>query len=482
MRTTPLAPVNGAYFACNAELSVIVGPVGSGKSTASCLRLCRHAYEQRPWPAADRMIAKTRFAIVRNTKPQLRDTTMKTWFQVFPEALYGRREITDFQHVWKFRPQGYSHEIHAEFLFRALDTEEDVGELLSLEVTGFYFNELREAAENVLAMARKRAGRYPAAEEGGCTWRGWFGDSNAWHDQHPLHAMFVDERTRDPDAKLFRQPSGLAPDAENLENLNQTPETAALPYDDPRRREQGRSYYTKHSFNADDARVYIENEWGHTREGKPIYTEYRDLVHCKRVEPDPRRPLDIGLDFGRTPAAVIGQETNQGGWLARWELVTEDMGLVKFAELLARYLAQVAPAFQVGRITGDPAGMAKDSNDMTAFQLLKGAGLSARPARTNELSVRIEAVQGALRRLAGGEPGLIIHPECAVLRTAMIDGYHYRKLSKTGQFYAEEPEKNEYSHVAEALQYFLLGGGEGAVALGRDRQRGRLYRPPMTIT
>jgi hypothetical protein len=480
MRTTPLSPVNGKFFNCNAELSAIVGPIGSGKSTAACLRLCRHSYEQRP---SHDGIARTRFAIVRNTKPQLRDTTMKTWFQVFPEALYGRREITDFQHTWRFRPQGHEHEIHAEFMFRPLDTEKDVAELLSLEVTGFYFNELREINDSILAMARKRAGRFPPAELGGCTWKGWFGDSNPWHDRHPLHQLFVDERTRDRDSRLFRQPSGLAPDAENLENLNQTPETSDLPFGDPRRREQGRTYYTKHNFNADDAKVYIEAEWGHTRAGKPIYTEYRDRIHCQPFELEPRRPLEIGLDFGRTPAAVIGQETTIGGWRIRWELCATDMGLVEFAERLGKFLERYAPGFTVARVTGDPAGMAKDSHDHTAFDILKGAGLvNARAARTNELSVRIEAVQGALRRLVGGEPGLVIHPDCAVLRTAMIDGYHYRKLAIVGEAYAEDPQKNEYSHPAEALQYFLLGGGEASTVFGRDRVRGAQHRPKYTLT
>ena len=486
MRTTPLGPVAGKFFACNGELDVIVGPVGSGKSTASCLRTGRHAYGQKPFNygagAASRYIAKTRFAIVRNTKPQLRDTTMKTWFQVFPEALYGERQVTDYQHRWRFRPQGFQHEIEAEFLFRGLDTEADVAELLSLEVTGFYFNEIRQAVQQVVAHARKRAGRFPPAEEGGCTWKGIFADSNAWHDQHWLHELFVNEPTRDKTANLFRQPSGLSPDAENLENLNQTPETAALPYDDPRRREQGRLYYTQHSYSPEDARVYIENEWGSTREGKPIYTEYRDLQHCQRFELDPRIPLDIGIDFGRTPAAAIGQCTPGGAWRIRWELCTEDTGIRKFGEMLARFLARVAPDFKIGRVTGDPSGIAKDGSEHTAFQLLAASGIICKPARTNDPSIRVEAVQGALRRTTEGVPALLIHPDCAILRTAMIDGYHYRRLTKTGNYYAEEPEKNDYSHVAEGLQYLLLGGGEGAVALGRNRGGRQLGRPAYTLT
>ena len=42
---------------------------------------------------------------------------------------------------------------------------------------------------------------------------------------------------------FFKQPGGMDPEAENLENLNQTPETLVLPWNDPRRREQGRTYY-----------------------------------------------------------------------------------------------------------------------------------------------------------------------------------------------------------------------------------------------
>lgn len=462
MKITPLGPKAGEFFACNAEISVIVGPVGSGKSTAACLRLNRHAYAQKPGPDG---IARTRFVIVRNTYPELRDTTMKTWFQLFPENVYGNYEVSDRQHVWEFKPKGHEYPVRAEFLFRALDNEKDVADLLSLEVTGFYFNETREINETILQHAIMRAGRYPTVQDGGCTWKGWFGDSNPWHDKHYLYRFLVDERTRDKSAMLFRQPSGLAPDAENLENLP-----------------GGRAYYTGHKFNADDARVYIEAEWGRTRAGKPIYTEYRDLVHCARFELDPRRPLEIGLDFGRTPAAAIGQRNAWDAWRIRWELCTEDMGLVAFAAALSRFINEYAPDFTVGKITGDPAGMTKDSRDHTAFDLLKAAELDAKPARTNELSIRIEAVQSCFRRLSGGEPGILIHPDCATLRTACLDGYHYRKMAITGEVYSEDPQKNEFSHIAEALQYLLLGGGEGGVVLGRRRRGQQLIRPAYAIT
>src|SRR5262245_45697558 len=137
----PLGPVCGAYYQDEHEISAIVGPVGSGKSTGSCLRLQRLAYQQRPQSDG---VARSRWAIVRNTKPQLKDTTIKTWLQIFPEDQYGPLLTGDMSHHWRFKPVGWDYEIDAEFIFRALDDQADVANMLSLELSGFYFNELRE--------------------------------------------------------------------------------------------------------------------------------------------------------------------------------------------------------------------------------------------------------------------------------------------------------------------------------------------------
>jgi hypothetical protein len=48
----------------------------------------------------------------------------------------------------------------------------------------------------------------------------------------------------------------------------------------------------------------------------------------------------------------------------------------------------------------------------------------------------------------------------------MAGGYCYRKINVPGtERYAETPAKNMYSHVADALQYLLLGAGEGPAAV-----------------
>lgn len=439
----------GAYYLDDSRVSMIVGPVGSGKSTASCLRLQRHAYGQRPGPDG---VARSRFAIVRNTKPQLRDTTMKTWFQVFPESVYGTFTKNDLTHVWAFRPKGHPYPIHAEFIFRALDDEADVANLLSLEVTGFYFNEGREIAEPIIAHAGRRAGRFPSMGDGGCTWAGWIGDSNPWDAEHYLHDRFVTNPREG--WRLFRQPGGMDPGAENRENL------PANYYEDALK-----------DYSEEDAKVYVHGEWGRTRAGKPIYTDFRDALHVKAFELDRRFPLTLGMDFGRTPAAVIGQ-SGPWGHRIRAEFCAFDMGVKPFAEALKRFVHERFPGYEIGEITGDPAGEQRDAEDRTVFQILKSVGLAAYPARTNEPSIRFEAVNGAFRRLQDGQPALQIHPECKMLTRACLDGYRYRKLQVAGNRYDDKPDKNEYSHVAEALQYFMLGAGEGRAVLGK------LRRPP----
>jgi hypothetical protein len=470
MERAPLGPIAGAYYLDNSRVAVIEGPVGSGKTTASCLRLQRHAYEQAPSPDGCR---RTRWGIVRNTKPQLWDTTIKTWEQVFPPELYGPI-LSDGTQTWKFKPKGHTHSIEAEFIFRALDDAADVRNLLSLEVTGFYFNEVREIAEEIIGHAGRRT-RYLGGERPS-TWSGWIGDTNPWDTEHYLQDRLVDNPREG--WRHFLQPGGMEPDAENLENLEQTEELLLLPYTDPRRREQGRQYYIKalQDYSPEDAAVYVHAQRGRTRDGKPIYTDFSDKHHVAAFELSPMLPLSIGMDFGRTPAAVIAQRSPHGGYRIRHEIVTTDMGLVKFGEQVAQLVKQRYPRMQIEAITGDPAGMARDARDETAFDILKvAAGLAAKPATTNELSVRIESVNSLFRRNDRGVPSIQIHPECKTLRRACIDGYRYRKLKVIGERYSDEPDKNLYSHVAEALQYLVLGGGDAKLVL--RGQRSGLARP-----
>ena len=70
------SPVVADFMQSKGFVRGIMGPVGSGKSYACCAELWRRAIQQKPSPRDG--IKHSRFAIVRNTHPMLRTTTLKT--------------------------------------------------------------------------------------------------------------------------------------------------------------------------------------------------------------------------------------------------------------------------------------------------------------------------------------------------------------------------------------------------------------------
>jgi len=416
----------------------VMGPVGSGKSTACCWELFRRLQEQEPGPDG---IRRSRWAVVRNTYRELSDTTVKTWLDWFDDV--GDFINQDMAHRIKFA------DVEAELLFRALDRPADVKKLLSLELTGAWVNEAREVPRAVVDMLQGRVGRYPSKREGGPTWLGVIMDTNPPDSDHWWYRLFEEVA---PDGwRLFRQPSGRGADAENLENL-------------PDR------YYDRLQAGKDDEwiAVYVDGEYGFISEGRPVYPEFRDHLHVAKesIEVLDGTPVVIGIDFGLTPAAVFGQRDVRGRW--RWihELVTEDMGAVRFGELLQNEMASRFPACEF-QVWGDPAGDQRAQTDETTpFQILRARGIKARPAPSNDFTLRRESVATPLSRLVDGEPGLLISPSCTTLRKAMGGGYCYKRVQVTGdERFHDKPDKNQYSHVADAAQYLMLGAGEGRAIL-----------------
>lgn len=461
----PLGPVAGSFYLDDSEVACIMGPVGSGKTNAACLRIARHIMENTVQDG----VRRSRWVIVRNTGPQLRDTTIKTWLEVFPEHQYGRLVGNPPRQVWDFRPKGSKEKIYAEILFRSLDDANDIGNLLSLETTGFFFNELKLISPEIFRQAGRRTGR---AFGGGSKWHGILADSNPWDFESFYHDIFVVQKRKG--YAFFKQPGGLEPDAENLENLEQTAETRALPWNDDRRREQGRQYYLKalRDYSADEADMYVHCKYGVSRDGKPVYDAYNDSAHCKTVEFDKTLPLEIGYDCtGRNPAAVIGQRTLNGQLRILREFVGEDVGMVEHARRCRQFVQTEFPGAVIAKITGDPQGSQRESNDVDMFRVLRSAfpGVLVTKARTNDIRTRVETVNGAFRRLVNGEPALVIDPRCRTLRSACISKYQYRRLKLSGveNQYSDEPNKlHPWSDVADALQYYLLGAGEARAIMG----------------
>lgn len=120
------------------------------------------------------------------------------------------------------------------------------------------------------------------------------------------------------------------------------------------------------------------------------------------------------------------------------------------------YLSSHYPKFSI-HCTGDPAGVQRaQSNESTCMDELKAAGLPTEPAWTNEFIARREAVAGFLNKMVDGQPAFVLSHKCRMLRKGFLGGYCYKRTQVSGGRYKDKPDKNEYSHPHDALQYLAL--------------------------
>lgn len=449
----------------------IRGPVGSGKSVVSVVEVFRRGLMQQK---NDKGIRRSRWAVVRNTGPQLKTTTIKTWLDWFPEEEYG-----PFRWGVPFTHHIMVGELDLEVIFLALDSEDDIRKLLSLELTGIFFNEAREMPKSLIDAGTMRVGRFPSMREGGPSWYGVIADTNAPEDDHwwPIMAgeaplpEFISQQEalmlRKPEGwKFYTQPPAMVEEknvdgdvtgyhisdyAENRANL--TPE-----------------YYNKiiTGKKKDWIDVYIMNRLGTVTEGKVIYPDFNDQVHVAKEELfiAAGRTIYVGLDFGFHPAAIFAQRFGRGQWNIIDEIVADDMSTPAFArEIKAKLKELMTDDRQEVRIFGDPAGDQRTpgrEDKATSFKILKTNGVIARPVHTNDPTIRIEAVKSVIDRMIDGRPALLVSPKCLVLKKGFTSGYCRRRINSKGPpRYEERANKGKYSHPHDALQYLMLGAGEG---------------------
>lgn len=469
-----------------ARVKIIQGPQGSGTSSACCQHIY-HAACQQPQQADGRQ--RYRAHVFRETYPKIEETALKTWLDWFKPGTGAGQ----FGRFYETRP--YVHEVRVgslelDVIFMAMDDIRDAESYFkSLETSLIWFNEGQFAQFAVIreAAARVSPPRFPAAKDGGCAWGGLIIDTNAppadhWipvmrGDAAPPEWMSAEQRQalRKPDNWAFYlQPPGLIeifderetllgyrpnPDAENLKFLHKTGV-------DP----LGPNNFYMEKIGAQPKQWIDSNIMNRSAvvvDGKPVYPLFRRDAHVsgRELETMPHVLVMVGLDFGRQPAALMGQ-CLRGDWFVQREFIGRDMSAVEFAPQLKSYLAQHYPGHEIV-FWGDPAGGFKgQESDRTPFDVFRAHGMNVRPSpdAQNRQSLRQEAVNAVLsRRSSDGKraSALLVDPRCATYVTGMSGGYYMRRIRVTGERYAEEPEKNQYSHICEAGEYMMLGGGEG---------------------
>jgi len=474
----PGGPTLAEYITDRSVVCVVRGPIGSGKSLASCIRIWLHANEQRPGRDG---IRRTRWAVVRNTYPDLKTATVRTWLDLFPEEVYGR-----FLYSIPMKHLIRVGDVELEVDFLALDKPEDVRKLRSTEYTGIWINELQYIPKELFDEAHSRAGRFPAVKDGGATWSGVIADMNEPGEDHFIPLMTGEvpppehwtpdeiEQMRWPKGwRYLQQPAGLlevmGADGKSVVGYKLNPAAENLMW-----LKGGANYYAK--LIEGKTRAWIDsrvmNRISVFVDGKPVWPSFRPETHVAKQElkPIPGWPVYVGLDFGRTPAAIFGQIINNR-WQVLFELQAFDVGSTTFAPMVKREMQLRFPGtgwrFEV---FGDPKGRDKpQSHEQTAYDVFRSFDINVQPAPVpmNNVKTRLEAVEFVLGGMHDGMPRFLLSPACRTLKVAMQGKYHFRRIQGTNG-YAEDPEKNRYSHVADALQYLILGAGEGRAMVGRS--------------
>jgi hypothetical protein len=442
------SPTVTLFHGDNAFFRGIMGPFGSGKSVGMCMEIMLKALAMPPGRGGKR---RSKWAVVRNHYRELTDSTVKTWLEWFPPNKFGQWHKNDLTHYVRF------DDVELDVVFRALDKPEEISKLLSVEYTGAWFNEAREIPFAILDAMTGRVGRFPPPNEKIDYWSGIIADTNPPDTDHWWYKMGEEPETwlrrGNPDItdeeleaelkeftdeyKFYRQPSALSKLAENLENLKP-------------------DYYKRLALGKtrEWKKVYVHGDYGFIVDGKLVYPEYVDEFHCSdKIKPINGAEIIRGWDFGLTPACVFAQVTSNGQLIVFDELISEEMGVDRFSDIVLQHSATKYPGFKFVDY-GDPAGNQRAQTDeKTCFMILHGKQILIEAGK-QDVTLRLESVKKALMSVVSGKPGFLIHPRCKSLRKGFMGGYQYKRMSTSGfEKYQDKPDKNAFSHPHDALQY-----------------------------
>jgi len=451
----------------------IRGPVGSGKSSGCVWHCVMSAMKQ---PVQYDGVRRSRYGVLRASYPNLKATTIKTWKFWFKNLVNIVYDTPIRGEIIIPHPDGKST-CHIELVFIALDREEDVNKLQSMELTGAHMHEVAEMPRGVHQMLKSRINREPLDKREGIFPVEPFiiADYNAVPNDHWLYKIAEEERP--PRHSFYHQPPAVLLDAEgDLIDVDGN-RYSVNPYaDNVEWLSEG--YYEDQVFGAepDWVNVMLMNNYGELRTGKPVYPEYIDNIHYneKFIEPAKGITIIIGMDLGLTPAAAFTQLTLGGRFQVFDEITTEDCSIRKFCEdILKPHIQNKYPGHNFILVL-DPAASQRSQNDAkSAAQIVKEAGLPYILGKSNDDTKRREAVVYFLRKVNG----FMIGPNCIDIRKGFISEFKYEKKRSSivnvraaiSDLFKVRWEKNHYSHIHEAVQYAAMEASEGRTA----KQKGR---------
>jgi len=454
-------------------VTAIMGPWGSGKTTGGFIKglLCSCVVPRSPLDG----VRYARGVVVRDTYRNLEMNVIPSWQERFPPNLGSfkgggggepAKAVIDFE----LAPEEI---LHLEVIFAALGDHNVKTFCDGFQATWSFLNALDALPPEIISFMWPRLGRWPPPQHRPPDWkdhvRRWrklFGDMNApdmdnwtYGDEENNKKGFVECV---PDRwKIFVQPGGLDPHAENVENLppDYYPDLVS----------QNEEWWNNR---------FVHNKFGFSRAGSPVYPKWNDSVHVmqKEVDFDRNRKLALGVDGGRDACAIAGQRRYGGGLDVLREYVPKQrMGAKQFGKWLSLELARDYPDADViaylDPATYNPNDL--DDDALWADIFKQASGITCKSAPTNALTARLGAVNDLLMQFDGDRPGYQISKKCRRLRRGFNSEYRFGTEKKHGdEVDTEAPVKNKASHPHDANQYLCLGTSDFQEVKARQSRRG----------
>lgn len=437
---------------------LLIGPVGCGKSVAGCLEPLARAIRQ---PKGADGVRRSRWAIIRNTYPELKSTTLKTWISWYPEEELGyvKYDSPIYHHI-KFG------DVDLEVIFLAMDSPDDYKKLMSFELTGAYINEAQFIDKVIFEKCLQRVGRYPSKKDGAEL--GWYGvvlDTNPPDTDHWIYRTF--EENAPSDYKVFRYESPLIklPDAPTDGQSYNSSKNGTCYTNNPvdyRSVQNNPDYWLRlvSSYTDEEIKVNLMGKYGIFIDGKPVHPTYNDQYHYTEKPLIYNKDVELCLcfDFGRTPAMGLLQLSPMGQLLGLDELWSEDMSLREFVEIaVLPHLNREYPGWRENYVSvHDPAGENESQEDGDACRdILKEFKIKSYPAASSNIATpRRDGIKYFMGRMSGGKPSFLLGPRCKRARKGFMGMFQYARVKVGGeQRYHDKPLKNMYSHICEAFEY-----------------------------
>ncbi len=471
----PSGPVSKAFVDDRtSDVKALLGPVGGGKSVA-----CVFDSINRPtrfMPPCNDGIIRYRRAIIGSTYGQLERNLYPTWWRWLPkdptswtegEWQGGGGRFAIQKMSWDTIRAGRICEVRAEYIFAAIGDLVVEEFMRGFEPTDFWCYEMDQLPQAVINVGITRLLRYPPTGDApdamsmdvAKTFKPQIvGDLNAPDTDSWFYKLFEEGPAEDDEPlegvfKVYKQPSGRSPQAENVNHLP------------PGYYDRQVALLSKQRGGKNLVKRMVDAQYGPSLIGEPVYEEYSDEIHLAKEPLKPIKGLPLILSFDQglgQPACLGGQRTAKGQSRMLFEVVPGRMSARRFAARVRETIALVAPGIELADVHYcDPAGFTgadkEDGESAWAEIVAAELGITIVPTDTNEIDIRITAVVDELTyMIEPGMPAFLLSPTMKITRKGFVSHYMFeRRPEEKSQ--NKKPVKNLWSNPHDANQYWHLG-------------------------